>query len=147
MTVSLRYRLDAQSSYVRGGPIVVGFKLENLSSFDMWILMWYTPLEGIKGKIFEVKCDGSDIPYEGRMVKRGNPEREDYVFLPAGGSVGTEFDLSQVYSVPECRECRLKFKGRIHHVVVDGQQFPQTADKHMSVDIPGNEVSFRITNQ
>ena len=144
MVVSLKYHLHAQSSYVLGKPVVITFSLESFSASDVWILKWYTPLEGIKGKIFKVTCDGVEIPYEGRMVKRGNPLREDYILLQPGASAHAEFDLSQVFSLRECNECRLQFKGRIHDVVFDEQQIARTLDQHVGVDVPGDPVSFRI---
>src|SRR5436853_7541895 len=110
MVVSLKYYLAAQSTYVLGKPVVIAFSLNNASSNDVWVLKWYTPLEGMKGKIFEVTCDGIQMPYEGRMVKRGNPLREDYVLINAGASAHAEFDLSQTYSLRDCTECRVKFK-------------------------------------
>ena len=48
---------QAQSSYVLGKPIIVGFTLASDAEADLWILKWYTPLEGIKGKILQVTCD------------------------------------------------------------------------------------------
>lgn len=144
MAVSLKYSLHGKSSYVLGKPILIAFDLENSSSTDLWILKWYTPLEGIKGKIFEVTCDGVAIPYEGRLVKRGNPGEDDYILLHPGGSAHAEFDLSEAYSLRECKECRLKFKGRIHDVVVDGQHIPHAADQHVSVEVPGEPLLFRI---
>ena len=144
MAPSLRYSLHGQSSYVLGKPILITFDLENSSSTDLWVLTWYTPLEGIQGKILEVTCDGEAIPYEGMMVKRGNPGKEDYVLIHAGGSAHAEFDLSQAYSLRECKECRLSFKGRIRDVVVDGQHVPQAAEQQVSVQAPGEPLSFRI---
>lgn len=147
MVISLRYFLYAQSSYVQGGPVIIGFSIENLSSNDLWILKWYTPLEGIKGKIFEVKCDGVDIPYEGRLMKRGQPERDDYVCIYARDSAHTEFDLSSAYTLPVCQECHLKFKGQIHDVVLEQQQLPRPSDEQFLVDVPGDSISFRITHE
>ncbi len=144
MDISLRYYLQARSNYVLGTPIVIAFSIKSFCSTDVWILNWHTPLEGIKGKIFEVTCDGIEIPYEGRLVKRGNPQRKDYILLRPGASAQAEFDLSQVYSLRECNECRLKFKGRIHDVVLDEQQVARAVDQHVGVDVPGDPVSFRI---
>lgn len=144
MSLSLRYHLHAQSSYVQGAPIVIEFSLENLSPNDVWILKWYTPLEGIKGKIFELKCDGVDILYEGRMVKRGEPGLDDYIRLKAGSSVHVEVDLSHDYSFPNSGECELKFKGRIFDVTSDEHQVPRASSEHIYIDIPGNTVSFSI---
>jgi peptidyl-Lys metalloendopeptidase len=145
MVPSLSFTLQAQSTYIQGTPFVIGFEIENLSSAEVWILKWYTPLEGIKGKIFEVRCDDVEIPFEGRMMKRGNPERDDYVHIPAGGSARAEFDLSKYYSLPECRECRLKFKGRIYDVVFDERQISRPANEHRAIEVPGEAVSFRIS--
>jgi peptidyl-Lys metalloendopeptidase len=146
MDVTLRYHLQAESSYIQGVPVVVGFSVENLSSVDVWILKWYTPLEGIKGKIFEVTCDGVDIAYEGRLMKRGNPEKDDYARLYPGESASAKVDLASVYTFPACKECRLKFKGRIHDVVSDQREVPRAADTHLPVDISGNAVSFSIVS-
>ena len=144
MDVALRYYLNAQSSYVKSAPVVIRFTLENLSSKDVWILKWYTPLEGIKGKIFDIKCNGVDIPYEGRLMKRGNPEIDDYIRLLPKGLAYAEVDLSQAYSLPVCKECWLKFKGRIYDAVFDERQVPRASNEHQRVDIPGNAVVFSI---
>src|SRR5262245_2186471 len=144
MNPSLRYTLQAHSTYPQGRPIMIGFEMENLSPTEVWVLKWYTPLEGIKGKIFEVRCDGVEMPYEGRMVKRGKPERDDYAHLPGGGAVRADCDLASAYSLPECRECRVKFKGRIHDAVFDARQLPRSADEHGLIEISGEAVSFSI---
>jgi hypothetical protein len=145
MDAVLRSHLRARESYVSGEPIIIGFTVENLSSMDVWILKWYTPLEGIKGKILEVKCDGVDVPYEGMLMKRGNPETDDYVRLRRAESAGGEFDLSSAYSLPACKVCSVKFKGRIYDVVLKQREVPRAADQHRSIDAPGNTVVFSIT--
>ncbi len=145
MDAVLRYYLRARNSYVLGSSVLIEFRVENLSSTDVWVLKWYTPLEGIKGKILDVQCDGVDVPYEGMLMKRGNPEIGDYVRLRRGESVGTEFDLSGAYSLPACKACSVKFKGRIHDVVFEQREVPRAADRHRPVDVPGNTVVFTIT--
>jgi peptidyl-Lys metalloendopeptidase len=82
-TPLLQYRLQAKENYRLGEPLVIEFTLENLSDHNVWVLTWYTPLEGLKGKIFEVTCDGKPVAYEGIMVKRGDPCRDDYVHIPS----------------------------------------------------------------
>jgi hypothetical protein len=144
MAVSLKYHFDAVSSYVLGKPVVIKITFENLAATDIWILKWYTPLEGIKGKILAVTCDGAEIPYEGRLMKRGNPQREDYVMLHPGALAQAEFDLSETYSLRVCSECVVSFKGRIHDVVIDPKQLPRVADEHTPVDASGDSISFRI---
>jgi len=39
--------------------------------------------EGMRGDIFRVNCDGKEIPYEGMMAKRGDPDRiVTYILFP-----------------------------------------------------------------
>lgn len=142
----LKYQLSADPVYVSGESVRIGFTLQNTSDENLWVLKWYTPLEGIKGKIFQVTCDGNEIPYEGRMVKRGDPTKDDYIFLAPKDSVFAEVDLSEAYSLPVCNECHVIFKGRIHDIVTDESLLPNKSEKHQWVDIPGNTVSFRVVS-
>jgi hypothetical protein len=146
VTVSglLTYRLQAQKRYDHSLPIKLGFSIENLSASDLWILKWYTPLEGIKNNIFEVVCDGVEIPYEGRMVKRGTPERDDYLRLGARSTEHVEVDLAEAYSFPAAKECRVRFKGRIHDVVSEARQVPRAMADHSPADIDGDSVVFEL---
>ena len=144
MDTLLNYTLHAEQSYHHDGPILIGFSIENLAAYDIWVLKWYTPLEGIRGKIFEIECDGVEVPYAGRMVKRGNPSASDYVRLIPGVPVRVDFNLSQSYALPVAKECKLRFRGRIHDVVVDPAQVPRAAESHSPVMCEGNEVVFAI---
>lgn len=147
MDINLRYELEARDRYKFGIPIVLGFTLKNLSQKTAWALTWYTPLEGIKGNIFVVKCDNVIVPYEGRMVKRANPTRDEYICLFPGKSVHVEFDLSSCYSLVECKKCFVKFTGQIHDIALDEKQFPKSLDEHQKIQIQGKDVSFSILRQ
>lgn len=141
----LTYRLTARGAYALGDPAIIGFSLENASSADAWVLKWYTPLEGFKGKFLTLRCAGVEIPYRGRMMKRGQPSRDDYVQLHGGTSVQAEIDLLNAYSLAPCDECRVSFGGRIHDVVLDARQVPRAKDEHRGVDASGNDAVFRVT--
>ena len=89
-------------------------------------------------------CDGAEIPYEGRMIKRGAPERDDYLRLAARSTEHVEVDLSNAYRFPAAKECRVRFKGRIHDVVADARQVPRAMADHSPVDIDGDAVVFEL---
>ena len=144
MTPLLTYELHANTTYVQGLPVTIDFALTNSSSGDISILKWYTPFEGINGRIFAVTCNGTEIPYEGRLVKRGNPSLGDYLELKPGESVHAQFDLSRFYSLPICNKLILVFNGTIHDVQRGRLQQPRAMEDHQSMDIPGNIVSFSI---
>jgi len=144
MGSGLTYQLLTRDQYVRGRPTVITFRIENTGARESWILTWYTPLEGIRGKIFEVVCNGQTLPYEGRMVKRGDPAADDYLHLAPGGSATADVDLAEVYTLPPCDECAVSFRGTIRDVVYESQLLPRPMDRHEPAEIPGNSVSFRI---
>jgi len=141
---ALKYSLIAEDSYSMGKPIILGFTLENLTNECFWILTWYTPLEGLKGRIFKVTCSGKEILYNGPMVKRGGPELADYVRIGPKGSVSAKVVLSAAYSLPVSNECRVEFEGRIHDIVRDTNFVFIGRDEHHWIDIKGNAVAFRV---
>ena len=145
MAAVIKFQLEAHSSYVQGEPVKIKFTLTNVSSQNLWVLKWYTPLEGIKGKIFQLVCDGEDVQYQGRMMKRGEPDQNDYVQLPAGGLVSAEVDLSAAYSLSSGRKCNLTFRGEIHDVIFGEQLTVRTSEEHHPMKISGNMVTFTIS--
>jgi hypothetical protein len=144
MDSAVSYQLLAQDHYAPGGPIVVTFRLSNAGDRDVWVLNWYTPLEGIKGRIFDVTCSGESVAYEGRLMKRGDPTAEDYIRVAAGDSAVADVDLAQAYPLRGCDPCVVRFTGRLIDVVWDPQHLPRPRDHHQPVSIDGNRVSFRI---
>jgi hypothetical protein len=80
------------------------------STFPRWFVE-YLPF---------LQCDGKEIPYEGPMMKRGQPVKSDYIHIDPGSFVSTKVDLSTVYNIPPSQACIVEFKGRIydlHHPV------------------------------
>jgi hypothetical protein len=144
MDSALSCQLQARDHYAPGEPIVVTFRLSNAAHRDVWVLRWYTPLEGIKGKIFEVTCSGETVAYEGRLMKRSDPVAEDYVRVAAGDSAVADVDLAQAYTLRRCNPCVVGFTGRLSDVMWDPQHLPRPRDQHQPVTIDGNKVSFNI---
>ena len=144
--IDIRYQISAQQSYVKDNPIIIGFRLENHLNENLWVLRWYTPLEGLKGKIFRVICDGKEIPYEGPMVRRGQPKKDDYVHIPPGSSVSVEVNLSDTYTCPACKECRVEFKGQIYDFSKSADYLPKKSEEHQMINTIGNTVTFNVAH-
>jgi peptidyl-Lys metalloendopeptidase len=141
---ALNYRLSANDHYVLGKPVLINFTLENLTNEYLWVLTWYTPLEGLMGNIFRVTCDGLNIVYEGPMVKRANPEPIDYLRIDPHKSISSVVDLSTGYSLPKSKECVVQFQGRIHDISRGKDLELEAKDRPRGLDIKGNEVSFSV---
>jgi peptidyl-Lys metalloendopeptidase len=142
----MKYHLNADDSYVKDSPILINFTLQNFSDEDLWVLSWYTPLEGLKGKIFSVTCDGKQIPYEGVMVKRGQPLKSDYIHIDPGSFVSKKVDLSSAYKIPPSQACVVEFKDRIYDFTTSGDLISKRSEEHQRVNITGNSITFSVVN-
>lgn len=144
MDSALSFELLAQSEYAPGRSIIVTFRLNNNGPRDAWVLTWYTPLEGIKGKIFDVTCSGGTVGYEGRLMKRGDPSVDDYVHLAAGETASADVNLAEAYPLRSCDPCVVRFSGVLSDVVWDPGRLPRAQGEHQSTPVQGNMISFRV---
>ena len=109
--------LETPSPLPSGETVQATFALTNHSPGRLYVLTWYTPLEGIFGELFRVEHDGQALPYEGPLVMRGDPLPENYVLLDPGASVSAEVDLATAYDFSQAGEYTIEFVSpRISHV-------------------------------
>lgn len=141
----LRFNLSSKLEYSINEPIIITFTLENLTDQHILVLKWYTPLEGFKGEIFLVTCNGKNVPYEGRLVKRADPLEEDYILFGPHQSVHSKINLSDVYNLrSSSQECKVEFKGWIYDVIITDVLIPRKMDEHSRIQIKGNEIFFKV---
>ena len=127
---SLTCRLDAVP------PTTVRFTLINSSPAPLWAPSWNTPLEERwKGTIFTVTSGKKEILYQGPMTKRGDPGREEYVEIPAGGSVSGEADLSQVYAMKKPGKYVVKVTEDLADVAMDSGEVPRGRDRFVGAQV------------
>jgi len=87
--------IEAEEPLSTGGPVNARFTLTNTSSEGLFVLKWFTPLEGLAGDIFQIQRDGVELPYVGKVGRRGvAPTSDDYVWIGAGESITAEVDLA-----------------------------------------------------
>jgi peptidyl-Lys metalloendopeptidase len=142
----IKFEIKAKDKYSKNNPVVVNFSIQNQSDEDIWVLSWHTPLEGIKGNILRIKCNEQELLYEGPMVKRGMPSKNDYIHVEPRGSVSRDVDLSKAYTLPSDEECSVEFDGKIYDLAASGDILPKQAEEHQTIHIPGNNIKFRISN-
>ena len=113
----------------------------------MYVLKWYTPLEGVGGEIFRVERDGQPIPYEGPLAMRGDPTPDGYVFVDAGASVSATVDLAafHAYDFSEPGAYTITFiSPRISHLAGTEAEMAKTVDDLGPVQITSNRVTVKI---
>jgi len=128
-----------------GEVVNLGFTLTNNTDTSLYVLKWYTPLEGIYGAIFHVSRDGRSIPYLGIAASRAEPIPENYVFLEPGESVASEVDLASSYDFSQSGTYRIAFiSPRISHIARTEAEMAKDVDELHPVDMPTNPVTVRI---
>lgn len=141
----LAAELQTAESLPNGDVVPLRFSLTNQSDRPLYLLKWFTPLEGIGGEIFRVRRDGQLVPYQGILASRGDPTPEAYVFLEAGETVSAEVDLAQAYDFSNDGTYTISFiSPRISHVARSKAEMARTMDALGPVEIPANSVTLTI---
>jgi hypothetical protein len=145
---TLECRVEPRSPLTVGGPAEIRVVLTNPSREPVWFLRWNTPFEGWRGTIFTVMApDGTEIPYAGPMVKRGDPSRDEYVQIPPGGEVDAMVDLSNVYDLREPGRYRLQVTGGIADWTTDGASVPRPREQHQGMELGCGEITLEVGPQ
>jgi hypothetical protein len=128
-----------------GETVKLKFTLTNNSEGDLYVLKWYTPLEGIAGEIFRIGRDGQLIPYQGILAMRGDPTPEAYLLLGTGRSVSAEVDLATAYDFSPAGEYTITFLSpKISDVARTKEEMARRVGDLGPVEIPSNSVTVQI---
>ena len=141
----LACKLAAPARLAAGSPVEISFRLTNRTPAPVSVLRWYTPLEGVRGDIFRVTRGRRELPYEGPMMKRGDPSASDYVEIPAGKSVTGTADLSAAYGIREPGTYRVAFTRGLADVVRAGETSPRPRDAHRPRKLSCAAISIEVT--
>jgi hypothetical protein len=129
-----------------GEPVTLAFTLINHAHYPLYVLKWYTPLEGVAGKIFRITLNGQALPYQGILAMRGDPGPENYVLLAPGDSVTTTVNLSEAYDFSEAGTYTVTFLSpRISDVARTESEMARTVDELGPVTIVSNTVTTTVS--
>jgi hypothetical protein len=120
-TAPLQCRLEAAPRQRAGGPVMVRLVLRNASRRALSVLSWGTPLEGLLSDAFVIREAGAGasdpaLAYAGPMIKRGDPERDEYVRIAPRGETSAEVDLALAYDLARPGRYTIAFRGRLADV-------------------------------
>jgi peptidyl-Lys metalloendopeptidase len=130
-----------------GEPVEVRFQLTNRTEQPLFVLSWRTPLEGrLLGNDFKVTREGTEIPYQGPMAKRGNPSAESYQSLAPGASVDAKVELSLAYDMKQPGRYRIEYPGPLLDVIRTQAQVPHSLDQFESQPVSCPAVETTISS-
>ena len=120
---------------------VVRVRLSNAGAQDLYLLHWQTAVRGVQGDIFDVRLNGEPVPYVGRLYKWARPQAEDYVRVPAGGSVSAEVDLTAYYDMSATGEYTVRYRTAVQDALSGvGTKIGAAGPG----EIESNELSFGV---
>ena len=147
LEIELKATLEVPAELLSGEAVKLRFTLINNADTSLYVLKWYTPLEGLGGEIFRVERDGRVVPYKGPLAYRAVPTPDAYVLLDAGESVSAAVDLARAYDLTKAGEYTIGFiSPRISHVARTEAEMAKTMDDLGPVQIPSNWISVKITS-
>jgi hypothetical protein len=145
MAATLECALSAPASVRAGQPVELRFQLTNRTAQPLYVLNWRTPLEGLWGNDFQVTRDGTEVPYQGPMKKRGNPSAQSYVTIAPGASVDGKVELSLAYEMKQPGRYRIAFQGKLLDVAEKQADVPRSLDAFQAREVQCPAVETTIT--
>jgi hypothetical protein len=136
MSVSPRVRV--------GEPVELTFRLRNPTAQPLYVLNWHTPLEGLLSNCLKVTRAGVEIPYQGPMFKRGDPDADSYVTLAAGASAEEKIEASLAYDFSQPGTYRIEFRGPLMDVATQQAEVPRPLARHSAVPLQCPAVETTI---
>lgn len=143
----LSAKLEIPDRLTIGEKINLKFTLKNEADMPLYVLNWYTPLEGIGGEIFRVTYNGQPIPYKGILAYRAPPTKEVYVLLSPGESASAVVDLLPSYDFDQAGVYSIEFRSpRISHIALSEAEMASTMEELGPIEIPSNIVSLELVD-
>jgi peptidyl-Lys metalloendopeptidase len=92
--------VPAAESFHAANAVALDFTLTNTGNADVEVFAWDTPLQGaIENRLFSVMQHGSPVEFIGIYSYRDQPGAEDFLVIPAGGSLTARVDLGEAYDL------------------------------------------------
>jgi hypothetical protein len=145
MAASPRCELSVAPQLKVGEPVNVTFRLTNPTAQQLFVLDWHTPLEGLLSNCLEVTRDGTEIPYQGPMFKRGNPEASDYVILAPGVLSERTIEAQLAYDFSQPGTYRIAFRGPLMDVATQQAEVPRPLAQHRAVPVQCQAIETKIS--
>ena len=133
--MAVEVRIETAPKYRNDHAVEIIFTIINNTDQDIYVLKWQTPLEGLKSDCLNVTVNGHKVKYDGKLVKRGEPRKENYVFIKARDSVSVKVNLDEAYDVSEQGEYAVTFDERKLVVLHEGNVLESISDATETEDL------------
>ena len=143
--LALECLLEGAAVQPAGGPVLLRFRLRNHGRQPVAVLDWHTPLEGLLADIFTIRpaSGGAALRYTGPLVKRGDPEADEYVEIPPGGEASAEVDLALAYDLSRPERYTVAFSGPLRDVTSPAS-VPRPRGRHVPLPVKCPQIEIEV---
>ena len=124
-------------------PPALRIRLRNRTASPLAVLTWGTPFEGWMQPFVRVTRNGVALDYQGPSVKRGDPERSEYLRLAAGRSRSATLALAPAFDVSAPGRYRVEPQIVLHDVTAQPTPRPRSAHQSQTLACPALEFDVR----
>ena len=79
--------------------VACSFEFTNNANEDLYLLKRNTPLEGLISEFVFVSLDGRPLEYQGIIMRRIPPSKDEFVLLKAGESISATVQITDIFSI------------------------------------------------
>jgi hypothetical protein len=144
MAMKLECSMSVPARLKVGEPVELRFQLRNPTASPVFVLEWHTPFEGLLANFLRVTRNGQDVPYQGPMMKRGDPSAEEYVTLQPGASAEAQVEVSLAYDFQQPGHYRIAFRDSLMDVVTRQAEVPHTRERFQPLPVQCPAVETTI---
>lgn len=128
----LRCTLMLPAQAVAGQAVPLRLRVANPGPAGVHLLVWGTPFEEAWFAPFvTVFRDGTELAYRGAALKRGDPERSEYLYLAPGRSRSATLDLAEAFDLRQPGRYRVEPRLVLHDVLpADAARPPRSRAQH-----------------
>lgn len=99
--------------YQIGEPVIVTFKLTNVSTSEYKIVKWDTPFDGMGGPFLTLLRNGETVDYDGPFIFWDEPNESSLLTISSGETLRVELILNDLFSFSREGNYALDFSGGI----------------------------------
>ena len=141
----LECALSVPATVGAGRAVPLRMHLRNAGPAPLQVLGWGTPFEGWFAPFVRVWRDDTELTYKGPSLKRGDPEREDYLRIAAGRSRVAVVDLNEAFDLRQNGHYRVQPQITLHDVfAASAAKPPRPRDRHLGQTLACASLAFDI---
>ena len=141
----LECALSVPATVAADQAVPLRLRLRNAGPVPLQVLTWGTPFEGWFAPYLRVWRDDIELRYQGPSLKRGDPDRDDYLRIAAGRARVAVVDLSEAFDLRRSGHYRVVPQVTLHDVFVAASAAPpRPRERHTGQALACAPLVFEI---